>query len=70
MAEAELDRDTVVDLVGWRRRQLRVSGFPAGLASEIARHWRFDLHALIELTERGCRPELAVRILAPLRDDA
>jgi hypothetical protein len=24
------------------------------------------LHALIELAERGCPPELAVRILAPL----
>lgn len=27
---------------------------------------RFDLHASIELTERGCPPELAIRILAPL----
>jgi hypothetical protein len=25
-----------------------------------------DVHALIELVERGCRPELAARILAPL----
>jgi hypothetical protein len=47
-----------------------VSGFPAGLAAEIARDPRFDLHALIELTERGCPPELAVRILAPLRDES
>ena len=26
----------------------------------------FDLHALIELIERGCPPGLAARILAPL----
>jgi hypothetical protein len=27
---------------------------------------RYDLHALIELVERGCPCHLAVRILAPL----
>ena len=69
MAETELDRDPLVGLICWRRRQLRVSGFPPALAAEIARDSRFDLHALIELTERGCPPELAVRILAPLRDE-
>jgi hypothetical protein len=26
----------------------------------------FDLHALLELVDRGCAPDLAVRILAPL----
>jgi hypothetical protein len=70
VAETELDRDPAVGVIGWRRRQLRVSGFPAGLAAEIARDTGFDLHALIELTERGCPPELAVRILAPLRDES
>jgi hypothetical protein len=28
-----------------------------------------DLHALIELVERGCPPELAARILAPLDEE-
>jgi hypothetical protein len=28
-----------------------------------------DLHALIELIERGCPPELAARILAPLETE-
>lgn len=69
MAETEVDRAAPVDLIGWRRRQLRISGFPAGLAAEIAGDWHFDLHLLIELTERGCPPELAVRILAPLGDE-
>ena len=30
---------------------------------------RSDRHALIELAEGGCPPELAVRILAPLNGD-
>jgi hypothetical protein len=51
---------------GWRRRQLLSSGFPSRLAARIADDGRYDLHALIELTERGCPPELAARILAPL----
>jgi hypothetical protein len=53
------------DVVGWRRDQLVGSGFPLPLAARLARDPRYDLHALIELSERGCTPELAVRILAP-----
>jgi hypothetical protein len=30
---------------------------------------RYDLHALIELVGRACRPELAARIVAPLDDE-
>ena len=50
----------------WRRAQLKAAGFPPALAARLAADPRFDLHALIELTERSCAPELAVRILAPL----
>jgi hypothetical protein len=35
----------------------------------LARDPRTDLHALLELVDRGCRPELAARILAPLDGD-
>lgn len=38
------------------------------LAARLAPDPQYDLHALIELVERGCPPELAVRILAPLED--
>jgi hypothetical protein len=55
-------------VIDWRREQLLVTGFPGGLAEELACDWRFDLHALIELVERGCEPDLAARILAPLDD--
>lgn len=53
------------EVVAWRRTQLVRSGFPGALASQLSRDGRYDLHALIELVERGCPPELAVRILEP-----
>ena len=56
---------TGTEVVRWRREQLLACGFPLPLAVRLARDTRYDLHALIELTERGCDPELAVRILAP-----
>jgi hypothetical protein len=57
------------DVLFWRESQLLRSGFPAGLAAEVARDGHYDLHRLIELVERRCAPELAVRILAPLEDE-
>jgi hypothetical protein len=53
------------EVVRWRREQLVGSGFPLPLAARLAKDARYDLHALIELAERGCQPELAVRILSP-----
>ncbi len=50
----------------WRSDRLVDAGFPRGLALRLARDTRYDLHALIELVERGCPPSLAARILAPL----
>jgi hypothetical protein len=44
------------------------AGFALPLASQVARDGRYDLHALIELVEHGCPPELALRILAPLEE--
>jgi hypothetical protein len=55
-------------IAAWRRRQLTGAGFPLPLAARLADDARYDLHALIELTERGCAPELAVRILGPLEE--
>ena len=57
------------EVVRWRREQLTESGFPLTLTARLAEDARYDLHALIELAERGCRPELAVRIVAPLDDE-
>jgi hypothetical protein len=52
--------------VDWRYRQLLFAGFAPELAEELARDPTADLHAMLELTDRGCPPGLAVRILAPL----
>jgi hypothetical protein len=46
--------------------RLRAAGFPPALAAALARDGRVDLHALLELVDRGCRPDLAARIVAPL----
>jgi hypothetical protein len=52
----------------WRRDQLVTAGFEPPLSVALAQDSRFDLHALIELVERGCPPRLAIRILAPLEE--
>jgi hypothetical protein len=55
-------------VAAWRREQLVEAGFSLPLAARVASDPRYDLHALIELAERGCDPELAVRIFAPLEE--
>jgi hypothetical protein len=47
---------------------LERAGFTAPLAEALANDRRIDLHALLELVDRGCPPQLAARILAPLDD--
>jgi hypothetical protein len=58
-----------MDVQTWRRCRLLEAGFPAELAAAVASDPRFDLHALLQLVDRGCPPELAVRIAAPLPRD-
>jgi hypothetical protein len=58
------------EVVRWRCDQLVESGFRGVLAAEVAKNAHYDLHALIELVERGCQPELAARILAPLEEES
>jgi hypothetical protein len=57
------------EVVRWRREQLVDSGFPLSAAAWLAKDRRYDMHALIELVERGCPPQLAARIVAPLGDE-
>jgi hypothetical protein len=56
-------------LLRWRIERLRGAGFPTRLAERVTRDPGYDLHALLELTDRGCPAELAVRILAPLHEE-
>ena len=55
-----------LDVAAWRRCRLVEAGFPPEVAETLARDPRYDLHALLELVDRGCSPLLAVRIHAPL----
>jgi len=55
--------------VHWRARRLRAAGFEPALADALARDCAYDLHALLELVDRGCPPKLAVRILAPVEEE-
>jgi hypothetical protein len=53
-------------VLDWRLHLLREAGFADGLAQQLAADGEVDLHDLLELVDRGCPPELAARILAPL----
>jgi hypothetical protein len=55
-----------IGLAHWRAEHLRGAGFDSALARRLALDRRYDIHALIELVERGCPPPLAARILSPL----
>jgi hypothetical protein len=66
MQVEQREENAAPEVFAWRRRQLIAAGFGSLLASRLARNNAYDLHALIELVERGCPPRLAIRILAPL----
>jgi hypothetical protein len=53
-------------VVEWRRERLLEAGIAPEAAANLAWDCRIDLHALLELIDRGCPPDLAARILAPL----
>jgi hypothetical protein len=55
-------------VLAWRLRRLRATGLPDGTARRVAADRGYDLHALFGLVDRGCPPELAVRIVAPLEE--
>ena len=49
----------------WRETLLIQAGFVSELAGRLAVDADYDLHALLNLVDRGCPPDLAARILAP-----
>lgn len=63
---AQMDDPAADEVVAWRRRRLLQAGFDVALADAIAADERFDLHALLDLIDAGCPPQLAARIIAPL----
>lgn len=58
-----------LDVRTWRLCRLLEAGFARSLAEELAATPAVDVHALLQLVDRGCPPELAARILAPLEPD-
>jgi hypothetical protein len=52
--------------VRWRAERLVSAGFDGELAARLAGQERVDLHAVLELLDRGCPAHLAARILWPL----
>jgi hypothetical protein len=52
--------------VRWREGRLLSAGFGPHLADVLAHQEQVDLHELLKLIDRGCPPDLAARILAPL----
>jgi len=59
-----------VDVRTWRLCCLLDAGFDDETARSLAGCVQVDLHALLELVDRGCPPSLAARILAPLTPSA
>jgi len=54
------------DVLVWRSDVLRRAGCETSLAWNLAADGDIDLHDLLNLIDRGCPPQLAARILAPL----
>ncbi len=63
--QSDDDRSGVTE---WRLQRLLESGFDGSLAIRLAATPGVDLHSLLELVGRGCRPDLAARILDPLAE--
>jgi len=53
-------------VISWRAARLRTAGFAPELARTLSSDRRCDVHAILDLIDRGCPPELAARILAPV----
>jgi hypothetical protein len=65
MPTADLtERPTEQELVErWRAQELERGGYSAADAAALAPRLDIDLHRAVELLEKGCPPETAVKIL-------
>ena len=62
-AVAEIIESELVRVERWRAEELLRAGFDPEAAAELAPRLDVDLHTATELVDRGCPPELALRIL-------
>jgi hypothetical protein len=66
MSAAELDLHVETEserIERWRVEELERAGYGPGEAVELASRSYVDLHIAVALLERGCDPQLALRIL-------
>ena len=47
----------------WRAQELERGGYDPEAAAELAARLDVDLHAAVELIQKGCPPEVALQIL-------
>lgn len=59
----ELDESDAVEVLRWRFGVLLRAGFDFDQAAMVAAHVDVDLHEAVELLDRGCPAETAIRIL-------
>ena len=66
MSAAELDIQVETEaerIERWRADELERAGYDSNAAGELAARPDVDLHLAVELLERGCPAETALRIL-------
>ena len=47
----------------WRQQELERAGYPTAAAAKLAARHDIDLHFAVQLVQRGCPPDVALRIL-------
>ncbi len=63
-ADVRIPDDTEIERIErWRIEALERAGYDPRAAARLAASPEVDLHLAIELIERGCTPDLALRIL-------
>jgi hypothetical protein len=64
MTAAELHQHAEIERIeAWRMEELRRAGYPSDAAAMLATRHDIDLHTAIDLVERGCPADIALRIL-------
>ncbi len=58
-----IDESEAEAILRWRFEELVRSGYDIGSALVLASHVEVDLHVARGLTDRGCPPDTALRIL-------
>lgn len=59
----QLEEHEATEVLRWRFEVLVRAGFDLEQAAVVAAHVEIDLHEAVELLDRGCTPEIALRIL-------